>query len=397
MTRTQPLRIASLLLLSTLTACGGGGGGGASVPPPASTPNPPLTLPSLPDATTAPPLKSVYASQFLVGAALESQQVVNVTDLALVKKHISSITAANVMKPLTLAPSEGTYNFGPADMLVDFAQENGIEVRGHTLLWHASAPEWFFEGDRTDVQAYRALVKQRLETYITNVVTHFKGKVYAWDVVNEVTGDDPTQPYRHDSPWYLALGPDYIEYAFRAARAADPDVQLFLNEYNTEYEDRRANLLKIVDELVAKNVPIDGVGHQLHLQLGVPMAGVSAALEAIQQRGLINHVTELDVSMYRDPLSCFEAAIACQSDLGSVVTQELIIALSDQARMYRQLYDIFVDYPSLTSVTTWGLSDAQTWLNYYPIDRTNRPLLFDAAGSPKASFWSIADATFLIP
>lgn len=394
---TLTARIASVVLICMTSACGGGGGGGSSAPPPVSNPTPSPTLPLLPDAASAPALKNVYASSFLVGAALESQQIVNDTDVGLLRKHISSITAANVMKPLTIAPSEGAYNFAPADALVEFAQANGIEVRGHTLLWHASAPAWFFAGDQTDAQAYRALVKQRLERYITDVVTHFKGKVYAWDVVNEVTGDDPAVRYRQDSPWYSALGPDYIEYAFRAARAADPDVQLFLNDYNTEYEGRRTNLLAILDDLASKEVPIDGVGHQLHLQLGVPPAGVEAALEAVQQRGLINHVTELDVSIYRDPVSCFESAIACQPDFGTSVTQNLRIALSDQARLYRELFDIFVDYPSLTSVTTWGLSDAQTWLNYYPVNRTNRPLLFDSSGSPKAAFWAIVDPAFAIP
>lgn len=386
-----------VLLVCFLSACGGGGGGGSAVPPPVSRPAPSPTLPELPDAAHAPALKSVYEAKFRVGAALESQQITNSTDIRLLSKHISSITATNVMKPQALAPSEGAYHFAPADALIDFAQANGIEVRGHTLLWHASAPAWFFAGDATDAQAYHAMVKQRLERYVTDVVTHFKGTVYAWDVVNEVIGDDPVQPYREDSPWYAALGPAYIEYAFRAARAADPDVYLFLNEYNTEYDDRRSNLLKVLEDLAARGVPIDGVGHQFHVQLGVSVAGVQAALEAVQQRGLLNHVTELDVSIYRDPVSCFESAVACQADYGSSVSQALIVALSDQARLYRQLYDIFEDYPSVTSVTTWGLSDAQTWLNYYPVNRTNRPLIFDSEGSPKAAFWAIVDPGFAVP
>jgi len=121
-------------------------------------------------AGEVPALKSVFGSKFLVGAAIEPSQLRIPTDAALLKQHFSSITAENVMKPRTLGPAPGEYDFAPADELVRFAQANGLELRGHTLLWHRSAPDWFFAGDRSNESAYRAEVRKRLERYITDAV-----------------------------------------------------------------------------------------------------------------------------------------------------------------------------------------------------------------------------------
>jgi hypothetical protein len=218
----------------------------------------------LPDASTAPALKTVFAPYFRIGAAVVLEQIDAAThpdDVALLRKHFSSITVANAMKADTIAVAEGQYNFEPADQIVAFAQDNGIEVRAHTLVWHVTSPDWFFAGDRSDPVAYRALVRHRLQTYITDVVTHFKGKVYAWDVVNEVAGTAQGQTYRTDSPWYEAYsvgggnGADYIEDAFRAARAPDPDVKLFINDFLTENPVKRANVLAIVQGSGRPNPP----------------------------------------------------------------------------------------------------------------------------------------------
>jgi endo-1,4-beta-xylanase len=328
-------------------------------------------------ADSSPALKEVFGPKFVVGAAIEPSQLRNATDVALLKKHFSSITAENVMKPHRLAPSPNGYSFGPADELVRFAEANSIRVRGHTLLWHRNAPEWFFAGGD------RAEIRRRLERYITDVVTHFKGKVYAWDVVNEVASDEEGELYRTTTPWYTALGPDYIEFAFRAARAADPDVQLFINDYDTEDAPKRARLLTIVRDLMKKGVPIDGVGHQVHTKVGASAKDVDEALKEVAALGLMNHVTELDVSVYVDPASCFENDTACQRDYGSAVPAAVLTA---QAQLYGELFEVFRKHPTLTSVSTWGISDAHTWLSTFPVRRTNKPLLFDTTGAPKAAF-----------
>jgi endo-1,4-beta-xylanase len=389
------LAATSLLLLA---ACGGGGGGGSSTPrPPPSTP----PAPQLPDASTAPALKTVFAPYFRIGAAVVLEQIDAAThpdDVALLRKHFSSITVANAMKADTVAVAEGQYNFEPADQIVAFAQDNGIEVRAHTLVWHVTSPDWFFAGDRSDPVAYRALVRHRLQTYITDVVTHFKGKVYAWDVVNEVAGTAQGQTYRTDSPWYEAYsvgggnGADYIEDAFRAARAPDPDVKLFINDFLTENPVKRANVLAIVQDLLDKGVPIDGVGHQIHSQINLSAAGVDAALTAVEELSpsLINEVTELDLSVYTGP--------SVPSNYGAGGIPNAVAG--QQARTYRELFDVLRRHDaSLDSVTTWGISDAETWLDYSgtTFERKDYPLLFDVERQPKWSFWAIVDPAVQLP
>jgi endo-1,4-beta-xylanase len=335
-----------------------------------------------------PPLKQAFAANFLIGAALEPAQLEDAADVELLTRHFSSITAENVMKPRTLAPDgAGRYAFADADRLVSFATDHGLKVRGHTLVWHQRAPAWFFGGDRARPEAYRALVRERLETYVTDVVTHFRGKVYAWDVVNEPASDDDGETYRTSSPWHEALGPSYIEYAFRAARAADPAARLFINDYGTQRPTKRARVLAIAADLLAGGVPVDGVGHQLHLDYQARASEANDALTAVEALGLDNHVTELDVSVYADPPSCTATSRAgCQADYGDAVPRAVLDA---QAALYRDLFAVFKTHRSLTSVTTWGLSDNHTWLTRFPVARRNLPLMFDASRSPKWSWWGL--------
>lgn len=382
-----------------LAACGGGGSGGggygsgSSSSQSSSSSSSSVPPPALPDPSTASALKTVFAGKFKVGMAVDPGLTSQTITHDLLLKHASSITAESVMKADPIGVSEGVYDFSQADALIAFAQTNGIAVRGHCLVWHKTAPDWFFAGDQSDMTAYKALVRQRLETYVTDVVTHFKGQVYCWDVVNEVASDDSSGDYRN-SKWYQTLGPDYIEYAFRAARAADPTVKLFINEYSTEYADKRARLLNIVQTLLTKGVPIDGVGHQLHISItSTTAAAVEAALNDVEAKGLINQITELDVSFYNDPGSCLASQTGCAAQINPG-TQAYNSALQAQALLYRSLYNLFLAHPSVESVTTWGVADNHTWLDTWPVTRANYPLLFDTNGDPKSAFWAVVDPTF---
>jgi endo-1,4-beta-xylanase len=344
-----------------------------------------------------PSLKRVMAAHFKVGAAIEPDSIDNPADAALLAAQFSSLTAENKMKPGTIGVAEGEYDFAPADKIVAFAKAHGIAVRGHTLVWHyragdwTEAPDWFFAGDPKDPH-YRDVVAARLTRYVTDVVTHFRGNVYAWDVVNEVISDDPHQVYREDSPWYRALGKDYIAIAFRAARAADPDAKLYLNEYSTDDPGKRAKLLSVVRALRADGVPIDGVGHQMHISVNwPPLPRIKAALDDVAALGLDNQVTELDVSLYSDPGECWRNPAACLPDLGERVPNSLLRA---QAERYRAVFDLFEHEPSVKAVTFWGYSDKHTWLASTPVPRTNLPLPFDANLRPKAAWWSIVDSSY---
>ena len=294
------------------------------------------------------------------------------------------------MKPATLAPSEGVYDFSAADALVDYAVRNNMRVRGHALLWHRQTPDYFFNGPPSQV-------RQRLEDYIFTVVDRYKGQIDSWDVVNEVASDNAggTAPYR-DSNWHRAAGgPDYIDWAFNAARAADPDATLFMNDYSTEFSDKRGRLLTIARDLLDRGIPLDGIGHQLHLNTANSVSQAEDALADVValSPSLVNHVTELDISVYEDPGSCFSDQVGCVGDYGSTVPPNI---LRKQAELYRGLFEMFKTVPSLDSVTLWGVSDAQSWLNYWPVDRTNYPLLFDRNRDPKAVFQAVVDPNYAI-
>lgn len=418
MRRTLPAWVG-LLAAFFLASCGGGGGGGSGTstpPPPANNPpnnNPPA--PTLPDPATAPALKTVIAGRFgvvdfPVGAAIEPSSTTG-ADATLLAKHMSSLTAENAMKPDAIASNgPDALDFSRADQIVAFANANGMRVRGHTLVWHQTAPSWFFAGDRSDPAAYRAAVRQRLHDYIFAVIAHFPD-VYAWDVVNEVASDTPNDPnpYRTNSPWYDAYsvggdGKDYVLDAFLFATQAreslnltSADMKLMINDYSTESPGKLANVLAIVQDVMnaGTGADINGVGHQFHLQRGADVAQITAALAAVENLSstLENHVTELDVSIYQDPGSCFSTRTNCAADYGANPPQS---ALSQQATLYRQLFAAF-NRPSVTSITTWGIADNHTWLNSFPVNRTNRPLLFDTNRNPKWAFWAVVDPTIVVP
>ncbi len=350
----------------------------------------PAAAPAAADA--APPaLKAVFADRFKIGMALDPEILEQKLNHDLVLTHASSISAESVMKAQPIGVGPGQYDFDRADALIAFAQANGIGVRGHNLVWHQTAPAWFFEGDQSNRAAYQAKVRKRLETYVHDVVTHFKGKVYCWDVINECTSDDASEVYRQ-SPWFKALGPDYIVYALQAARAADPDVALFINDYDTEHADKRGRLLQIVKAARAAGAPLDGIGHQMHINTQSPTAGqVHQALSDVEALGLINHVTELDVSIYPDPGSCFADHATCLPSINPKDRALLTKALTEQARQYRDMFKVFEAHPSVKSVTFWGIADNHTWLDTFPVTRLNLPLLFAPHGQPKPAFWAIVE------
>jgi endo-1,4-beta-xylanase len=355
-----------------------------------------------------------------VGVAIEGNSTTGAA-ATLLKKHFSSIPAENAMKPDTIWPNATPAtnpptpapapNFAPADTLVTFAANNGIEVRAHTLLWHQTVPTWLIQGNKSTADNYRADVQQHMRDYIDTVMKHFPD-VYAWDVVNEAASDDASSAngFRTDSPWYVAYsfggkdGREYVRDAFlfatqtRTTMNRVNDIQLMLNDYNTELPGKRANVIKVVNYILGdagRGTKIDGVGHQFHLQLGADVAQVTAAFQAVEALGLVNHVTELDVSIYQDPGTCFSQRTIppCLADFGATPPQQV---LSDQALLYRALFNAF-NRASVESVTLWGLADNHTWLNTFPVNRTNRPLLFDTSLDPKWAFWAVVDPAQPIP
>jgi endo-1,4-beta-xylanase len=372
-----------------LTACGGGGG---SSPP--STPvivTPPVTPPPVLDfIPSVGQFKNAFTGNFEIGAAIQVNQIGDdAPDAQILKDQFNSITAEYQMKPDIIAPSEGTFDWTAPDALVGFAEDNNMVVRGHALLWHLSTPDYF-------LQSTPAQVRARLENYVTEVVSRYRGRVFAWDVVNEVITDDDSasDPYRRSGWWDASGGnADYIDWAFNAARAADPDCLLFINEYSTRFSGKQGRYIEVIRDLVDRGIPVDGVGHQMHLNVDTNASDALGAIDAVDSEfmGLIQHITELDISLYADPGSCFENQTGCQADYGTNIPASV---LTKQAKLYRALFAGFLQRASVTSVSTWGVSDAESWLNDVPITRTNAPLLWDRDRVAKSALQAILDPNF---
>lgn len=322
-------------------------------------------------------LKSIFTPEnyFYMGVAIPPSFVDNTSKVSLIKRHFNSITAENDMKWSSLQPQEGNFNYTNADKIVAFAETNGMKVRGHCLCWHNQVPSWVFK-DGTET-ASKELVLQRLRTHITTVMTHFKGKVYAWDVVNEAI-DDGSPVYRN-SLWYTICGEDFIIEAFKAARAADPDAKLFYNDYSAIDPVKRDKIYDLLVKLKAQNL-IDGMGLQGHWNISWPSGTlIEDAFNKYKSLGVELQITEMDVSVYTSNSSA-------QSTYTDGIAQQL-------ANAYGRYFIAFREYRDyITGVTFWGLADDKTWLDNFPVQgRKNYPLLFDTSLNPKKAYFEIIE------
>lgn len=323
-------------------------------------------------------LKDKYKDNFDIGVAIPYKVLVNPLEMKMVENHFNSITAENEMKPESILMNLGSYDFSVADEYIEYAKEKGIKVRGHTLVWHSQTPEWFFKDEDGNLISKNELLS-RMETYIHDVVGHFKGEVYAWDVVNEAI--DPNQPdgYRR-SLWYEIIGPEYIEYAFKFAHEADPKAKLFYNDYNTYEQKKRDYIYNMVKGLKAKGVPIDGIGMQMHIGIGTDLRQVEEAIKLFSSiPGIEIQITEIDMSVY--------------TDQGSNYMSPPYEALVEQGYKYRELFHILKKYDDvISSVTFWGLKDDYSWKNQ---TRNDWPLLFDKDYQSKYAYWGIVKPAVL--
>jgi endo-1,4-beta-xylanase len=335
-------------------------------------------------AFSQPGLKDLYKGYFPIGVAVGTRNLTG-DEAVLIKKQFNSITAENAMKMGPIQPVEGKFYWKDADSIVSFAVKNNLKIRGHNLGWHEQTPKWIFIG-KDGKTVSKAVLLQRLKDHITTVVSRYKGKVYAWDVINEALDDDPSKSLRQ-SPWYQILGDDFIIKAFEYAHAADPDAELFYNDYNTEFPKKRERIYTLLKGLLEKGVPIHGVGLQAHWSLQEPSAAnLRAAIERYASLGLKIQFTELDLSIYPWEKNK-RARKAGESDL---FTPELE---QQQADRYGLVFKIFREYKDvITNVTFWNVSDRYSWLDEYPVSgRKNYPLLFDAKLQPKKAFWAVTN------
>jgi len=266
---------------------------------------------------------------------------------------------------------------------------HNIRIRGHNLVWAGGSqtPTYAF-GDGTNSAANQALVTGYIQEHIQSEVQHFGNKVYAWDVVNEPL--DPSQPdcLLH-GPFYNVLGPEYLDIAFKAARQYAPNAKLFLNDYSTADTNRLACLVKVVGDLKSRGVPIDGVGHEMHNAINYPSpAAMANAIDTMAKNfpGIDQQVTELDESVYN---------AGDHSNYGNNIPPSV---LAEQGWLYKAYFDLFrtkAQDHELGAVTIWGMADDDTWLDSFPVSRTDYPLPFDMKLQAKPAYWGIVDPTRL--
>jgi endo-1,4-beta-xylanase len=334
--------------------------------------------PALPVQTNVGSLKGALASYFPnVGAAVSPAQLAG-GKADLLKLHYNTITPGNAMKWDATESTEGTFKYTHADTIMNFAAANGMKVRGHTFVWHNQTPAWVFQdasgATMTATAANKTLLLGRLKAHIDAVAGHFEGKIYAWDVVNEVLNEDGTL---RNSMWYQITGLDYIRNAFTWARAADPAAILCINDYNLTVGAKRDGMYNLVNQLKGEGIPIDCVGSQMHGNINWPTAAdTTSMLEKFAPLGVTQQITEMDVSIYTDNSSSYT----------TITTDQL----NTQATRYKAIVDVFKSHASMiSSVTFWGVADDDSWLQSYPITRLDAPLLFDSQLQVKPAYWSV--------
>ena len=342
-------------------------------------------------ATMQPSLKDAFKDYFLIGAALDPGVFTesNARDAALVKEQFNSITPENVLKWESVHPAPDRYSFDLPDKYVAFGEKTHMFVVGHTLVWHNQTPKWVFE-DAQGNPVDRETLLERMREHIQTVVGRYKGRINGWDVVNEALNDDGT---RRQTPWLKIIGEDYIAKAFEFAHEADPQAQLQYNDYSLEDEAKRNGAVEIIRKLKAQGVPITGVGMQGHYHTDWPSADqVDATIAAFAKLGLKVMITELDIDVLPQAWQYHTADISARAELQPKLNP-YANGLPDSvqqalAKRYADLFRVFLKHRAdVTRVTFWGVTDAGSWLNNFPVrGRTNYPLLFDREGRPKPAF-----------
>jgi len=332
-----------------------------------------------------PSLRRVFRKKFLVGAAVSPASIAS-EETSVLLRHFNSVTTENVLKMGPVHPSEDRYDFSGADAIADFATRHGLGFRGHTLLWHKQAADWMFraaDGSRVP----RDTLLQRLREHIHTVAGRYRGMAYAWDVVNEAVSDDP-QEYLARTPFLEIIGPEYIELAFRWAHEADPEAQLFYNDYRETDPVKRLKIIRLVNDLKRRGVPIHGIGLQCHWSIfGPKEAELEAALQDFAATGLPLHITELDVSVWPGEPARREKR---PSDADDRLTPERAGA---QEAQYAMAFRLFRRYAAhIDAVTVWNITDRHSWLDDWPVrGRNDHPLLFDESLRPKPAFWRVVE------
>ena len=337
----------------------------------------------------APSLAEAYKDYFRIGSAINTWNLNDPesNEYKMILKQFDTLVLENESKPDALHPTEDTYNFTNFDKFVDFCEENDIVERGHTLIWHSQCPDWFFKDGNG--QASADLLVQRIKDHVTTIVSRYKGRVDTWDVVNEVIADDYGL---RRSNWYNIVGDydgdgdsyDFIETAFIAAHEADPDARLIINDYSLESSSNKViTMYNAVKKMLEDGVPIDGVGFQMHIGLGMDLERMEDNFRIIAKLREINpdliiEVTEMDMNCYNEDQNGNSIPLSKEQEQQFNET-------------YVGVFNLLLDLAEegvLDSAIFWGLHDGTSWLNG---QHQTYPMLFDREMKMKDTFWDIIE------
>ncbi len=332
-------------------------------------------------------LKKAFQDKFYIGTAMSLPQI-DGTDkkaVAIIRNQFSSVVAENCMKSMFLQPQEGKFFFDDADKFVDFGIKNNMFIIGHTLIWHSQLPKWFFlDSNGKDVSP--EVLKQRMKSHITTVVSRYKGKVKGWDVVNEAILEDGT--YRK-SKFYEILGEDFIPLAFQYAQEADPNAELYYNDYNEWYPEKVKTVITMVEKLKSRGIRIDGVGMQAHVGMDNPSIDeYGKAILAYSNAGVKVNITELEISALPSPWGSsanVSDTVAYQKEMNPYTKGLPREVEMKWEKRYLDFFGLFLQHKDkIRRVTLWGVTDKQSWKNDFPVKgRTDYPLLFDRKDQEK--------------
>lgn len=367
-------------------------------------------------------LKEAFAGKFLIGCA-DDLTINNEAYQESIRKQYDIVTPENSMKPQPIHPTEDTYNFVSTDAMVDWCEKNDLMVWGHTLAWHGQTPQWFFQDNSPEAiaaaereanpvtpppaqrrngarsnrggfggadagpQASKEVILERLKSHIMTVAGRYKGRIIGWDVFNEsiADGGDGTTENLRPYSWYKAVGPEVLTLAFKWAHEADPNAQLYYNDYNIEQgavenKGKHASSMLLLKRLIAEGAPITGVGIQGHWHLDTNLDDVEKAIENYKSLGLRVAITELDVTATGDNSGAFT--------VGQGENRIPAENYQKQAEVYRKLFEIFMRHSDVIDrVTFWGLSDTRSWR------RGQDALLFDGDLNPKPAYKAVIEAS----
>jgi len=324
--------------------------------------------------------------KFLFGVAVNTRQVKGdiPAETDIIVKEFTTIVAENCMKPGPIHPEENKYNWENPDMLVAFGEKNKQVVTGHCLIWHSQIGKWFFvDADGKDVSP--EVLKERMRQHISTVVGRYKGRVLGWDVVNEAFEDNGS--YRN-SKFYQILGKDFIKYAFQFAHEADPNAELYYNDYNVEKAAKCDAIVTLVKELKSAGCRVDAVGSQAHMHMNSPtLEDTETSLKKLKEAGVKILITEWDISILPSPYDGANISAGFKYSKEMDPYREGIPDAVQQHWNKRVLdmFGLFLKYHDVVDrVTVWGLTDNTSWLNNFPIrGRKDAAVLFDRNNQPK--------------